>query len=139
MVCYKRFYLSIEHGTSNLSKKQIEIHQKEQKLHPDCFPHDKLPPFWGLHNMNICDFPGELGHQIFLGIMKKLCGLMKRYLISQHKLHSFGHQLDVKLAAIHKLCTTYLPINSRSGSFHDPLSFGGWISRYYLTLTRLCK
>ena len=22
--------------------------------------------------MNICDFPGELGHQIFLGIMKKI-------------------------------------------------------------------
>ena len=89
--------------------------------------------------MNIQDFPGELGHQIFLGIMKGLCALIKHYLISQHKLLSFGHQLDVKLAAIHKLCTTYLPINSRSGSRHDPLTFGGWISRYYLTLTRLCK
>ena len=41
----QKIYLSIEHGTSNFSKKQIEIHQKEQKLHPDCFPHDKLPPF----------------------------------------------------------------------------------------------
>ena len=89
--------------------------------------------------MNISDFPGELGHQIFLGIIKGLRALVKQYLISQHKSTSFGDQLDVKLAAIHKLCTTYLPISSRSGSKHDPLTFGGWISCNYLTLTRLCK
>ena len=75
--------------------------------------------------MNISNFPGAVGHQIFLGIMKSLCALIKRYLISQHKLNSFGHQLDVKLAAIYKLCTTYLPISLRSGSKHDPLTFGG--------------
>ena len=71
--------------------------------------------------------------------MKGLCALVKRYLISQHKLTSFGDQLDIKLAAIHKLCTTYLPISSWSGSKHNPLTFGGWISHNYLTLTRLCK
>ena len=89
--------------------------------------------------MNMSDFPGGLGHTIFLGIMKGLCALLKRYLLSQHKLTSCGDQLDVKLAAIHKLSTTYLPISSQSGSKHDPLIFGGWISCNYLTLTRLCK
>ena len=71
--------------------------------------------------------------------MKALCAFLKRYLLSQHKLISFSEKLDVKLAAVHKLITTYLLISSKSGSKHDPLTFGGWISRNYLTLTRLCK
>ena len=85
-----------------LTKEQIENHQKEQRQQPDTFPYDKLPEFWGLRNMNISDFPGGLGHQIFLGIMKALCAVLKRYLLSQHKLISFSEKLDVKLAAIHK-------------------------------------
>ena len=73
------------------------------KDNPDIFLIDNLPKCWGLEYMDIWDFEGELGHQIFLGIMKSLCHLMKRYLQSQQKLSSFCDKFDVKLMALSNL------------------------------------
>ena len=61
----QKIYINIANGTFELSKKQIESYRKEQEKQPDTFPYDKLPQFWGLCNMNISDFPGELGHHFF--------------------------------------------------------------------------
>ena len=73
--------------------------------------------------MDICDFVGGLGHQIFLGIMKSLCHLMKRYLQPQQKLCSFREKFDVKLMALSNLKLAYAQISNRSGAVSDPLTF----------------
>ena len=64
---------------------------------------------------------------------------MKRYLQSQQKLYSFRDQFDVKLMALSKLILAYAQISNMTGAVSDPLTFGGWLSRHYLTLSRFCK
>ena len=93
------------------------------KVNPDTYPIDNLPKCWGLANMDICDFVGGPGHQIFLGIMKSLCHLMKRYLQSQQKLYSFRDKFDVKLMALSNVKLAYVQISNRSVAVSNPLTF----------------
>ena len=135
----QKIYISIDSSNCKLATKQVEAYRKQMKVNPDTYPIDNLPKCWGLENMDICDFVGGPGHQIFLGIMKSLCHLMKRYLQSQQKLYSFRDKFDVKLMALSNLKLAYAQISNRSGAVSDPLTFGGWLSRHYLTLSRFCK
>ena len=116
-----------------------EFRNEDKAEHPSDYDYPILPPLWSLSaHIDVGVFIDAYMHLLFLGVQKAIStGLVSRFLTPKRKLSSYITNLNHKLVQVFDIKASYMPIHPSCGA--DSLTFGGCLSRQWLSICRIMK
>ena len=123
------------------SKPPLEqAHYDADKLqHPADYDPPVTPPMWQLtDHLDVGVFIDAYMHLLFLGVMKAIStDMIMKFLLPKKKVASFVRTLNKKIGYVHSINAPYMPIHKSCGE--TKITFGGCLSRQWITICRLSK
>ena len=122
-----------------LSARETLQYIADKKNHPDDYEPPPTPALWQVSNdIDIGVFIDAYMHLLFLGVMKAIStDMLMRFLVPKKKVASFIRTLNKKINNVHKTKAPYMPIHKSCGE--SKITFGGCLSRQWITICRLSK
>ena len=114
-------------------------YENDRTNHPSDYAPPTTPAMWNVtHDLDIGVFIDAYMHLLFLGVMKAIStDMLMRFLTPQKKVASFVRSLNIKIGYVHSINAQYMPINKSCGE--SKITFGGCLSRQWITICRLSK